>query len=33
MIYKQFFNLYGREFGYNPGEANFGKSEKKLYIE
>ncbi len=32
MIYKQFFNLYGREFGYNP-EGNFNKAERVLHVD
>lgn len=32
MIYKQFFNIYGKEFGYSP-EGNFVKGERVLCIE
>lgn len=32
MIYKQFFNIYGREFGYSP-EGSFMKGERVLCVE
>lgn len=32
MIYKQFFNIYGKEFGYSP-EASFVKGERVLCVE
>lgn len=32
MIYKQFFNIYGKEFGYQPAN-NFQKGERVLQIE
>ena len=32
MIYKQFFNIYGKEFGYNP-QASFVKGERLLCVE
>ena len=33
MIYKQFYNVYGKEFGYQGDASNFSRKERVIQID